>query len=216
MLGGRYQQVRYELGEAIQNSGGKAQEHLRSIRDALDGAMEKTAPGISAMRDKYRDFQLVRDIVRDPNQQLTPQILKDKIIADRGAAEYANGKGLAGIAQAGEKIIGRPPPKEGPGRLARMAGGAGGLFFGEQSGSADPAVWGIFGHEYAPDIAGLAQAGGRPLARAAYFNPMVQALLRKGSALAPPPGTQVSPAVARYLLTRTTGPAIASSVPEQK
>lgn len=199
MRGDRYQYLRQKLSGLLGSNDitGKEKYYLGQIKDSLDAAMEKELPTSLADQHKaYANFEVLKNTKDlDKNRQLTPEILKKSIINQWGPDAYNMGRGMSDLASAGERVMTRPAANTEPSKIVQALSTAAGGGAGEAISPSEMLVGMIAGKEMAPLVSGA----GRVVGRAAYFNPLTQALL-KNQALKPSPGTMVDPVMAARLL----------------
>lgn len=207
MPGGRYQYMRQKIQGMLSDSSltGTERKYLSEIRATLDAAMEKELPPSLAEQHKaYANFEILKNTKLDKNKQLTPEALHKAISGQWGEEAYNMGRGLSPIAAAGERVMGRPEAKTEPSRILQAGAATTGAGLARLLGQPAGESWvaAILGKEMAPALQGM----GRFAARPAYFNPLVQALL-KNQAMRPSPGTVVDvPTALRLLRGPIPGP----------
>jgi hypothetical protein len=180
--GGAYQKLSKELAKAARSAGKdfEAKEALYGLRDALDGAMERSmvaaqSPDVGAwqaVRTQYRNLLPIEAAATRAGEDaaeglISPANIRNAAIQLQGRRAYARGQGdFADLARAGSMLLSPLPDSGTAGRLRAqnlaafgpMIGGAviGGGAGAYQSGDMTGALAGAAAGALAPRVAGRA------------------------------------------------------------
>ncbi len=188
MDGARYQFIKDKLEAAIAGSTGTEKQAAmamkKSMEDTLRGSMSpQEQQAFDALNRQYSNYKTVAGAAQGPGGTITPEALRTSAVSRAGTEGFNLGKaGEAGdLARAGVNVMGKRPTfnsEHTTTALGTLIGGGAGIPAFIMGAPAETALsTSILGSIIGTSAGHLASTVGKPAARAAYYNPMVQALL---------------------------------------
>lgn len=188
MDGERYQALKGRLEDMIDSAGGPEKAALIDIKRKMEGALKQSMTpseqkAFDQLNGQYANTRLLLGTSQGPGGEITPEALKSGAIKHAGMEGYNAGDvpEAGKLAQAGVNVL-RPREefsKDYMGNIlgtAGIAGGASATLAGMPWENA--AVTSILGGEAGRMAGPLVGHALRPVGRALYYNPLVQALLK--------------------------------------
>lgn len=160
------------LSQLQSSSNPNTAHYAGQLRDALDDAMERSAPpGVAdrlrEARSQYKSMKTIEDLAaKSPDGDISPASLMQKVSSKFSTLPYGGGGDLGDLARIGQKFL-KEPPSSGTAERFSMMG------MGKTLGSAGMGLFGL--HEVAP---GLLPAVGENAGLAAASVPAALALGR--------------------------------------